>query len=42
MSFTNAYDETMGYEGGYVHDPTDRGGETYKGISSFLHHLYTK
>jgi len=33
MSFKNAYDDTMGYEGGYVFDPTDRGGETYKGIS---------
>lgn len=33
MSFTNAYNETMDYEGGYAFDPDDRGGETYKGIS---------
>lgn len=33
MSFTKAYNDTMDTEGGYVHDPTDRGGETYKGIS---------
>jgi lysozyme family protein len=33
MSYTNAFDETMGYEGGYAFDPDDRGGETYKGIS---------
>lgn len=37
MSFTNAYNETMGYEGGYVFDPTDKGGETYKGISRRYH-----
>ena len=24
---------TLGYEGGYVNDPNDRGGETYRGIS---------
>jgi len=37
MSFTKAYDETMGNEGGYAFDPTDRGGETYKGISRRYH-----
>jgi len=31
--FKEAYDKTMGHEGGYVNDPTDAGGETYKGIS---------
>jgi lysozyme family protein len=33
MSFTNAFNATMGYEGGYAFDPVDPGGETYKGIS---------
>lgn len=33
MPFKNAFDKTMGHEGGYVHDPVDRGGETYKGIT---------
>jgi len=32
-NFEVAYDTTMGHEGGYVNDPTDYGGETYKGIS---------
>ena len=31
--FSEAYKKTMGHEGGYVNDPTDAGGETYKGIS---------
>jgi lysozyme family protein len=31
--FSKAYDKTMGHEGGYTNDPTDAGGETYKGIS---------
>ena len=38
MSFKNAYNDTMGVEGGYVFDPTDRGGETYKGISRVYNH----
>lgn len=33
MPFDKAYNHTMGIEGGYANDPTDRGGETYKGIS---------
>lgn len=37
MSFDKAYDDTMGYEGGYAFDPDDRGGETYKGISRRYH-----
>lgn len=32
-NFDKAYANTMKIEGGYVNDPTDRGGETYKGIS---------
>jgi lysozyme family protein len=32
-NFDEAFEKTMGAEGGYTNDPTDRGGETYKGIS---------
>lgn len=32
-NFDLAFQQTMGVEGGYNNDPTDRGGETYKGIS---------
>lgn len=31
--FIEAYNKTMGHEGGYVNDVDDAGGETYKGIS---------
>lgn len=31
--FLSAYERVLGHEGGYVNDPTDRGGETYMGIS---------
>lgn len=31
--FIKAYEKTMGHEGGYVFDPDDAGGETYKGIA---------
>ena len=31
--FNDAFDETMGHEGGYVNDSNDAGGETYRGIS---------
>lgn len=31
--FEPAFKETMKHEGGYAHDPHDRGGETYRGIS---------
>jgi len=31
--FEKAFQLTLGHEGGYVHDPTDLGGETYKGIA---------
>ena len=32
-NFLEAFSNTMGHEGGYVDDPTDKGGETYRGIS---------
>lgn len=32
-NFEKAFDEVIGIEGGYVNDPTDRGGETKYGIS---------
>lgn len=31
--FEKAFNMTMGHEGGYVDDPTDTGGETYRGIA---------
>lgn len=31
--FARAFAKTMGHEGGYVSDPEDAGGETYRGIS---------
>lgn len=31
--FNIAYQRTLKFEGGYVNDPKDSGGETYKGIS---------
>ncbi len=37
MSFVVAYHITGGHEGGYVNDPTDRGGETYRGIARKFH-----
>jgi len=33
MSFRTAYINLLGYEGGYVNDKDDKGGETYKGIA---------
>lgn len=35
--FAIAYDETMLHEGGYVNDPDDPGGETYRGVSRAIH-----
>jgi len=35
--FKLAYERTLGHEGGYVNDPDDRGGETYKGIARNYH-----
>ena len=34
--FEAAFDETLGHEGGYVHDPDgpdDAGGATYRGVA---------
>jgi lysozyme family protein len=31
--FMEAFETTLAHEGGYVKDPDDRGGETYKGIA---------
>ncbi|MBW1801582.1 MAG: hypothetical protein JRJ85_12745, partial [Deltaproteobacteria bacterium] len=31
--FDEAFEKTTAIEGGYVFDPDDAGGETYKGIS---------
>lgn len=35
--FNEAFEQTMGHEGGYSNDPDDPGGETYWGISR-VHH----
>jgi lysozyme family protein len=35
-SFDQALPEVLAYEGGYVNDPDDRGGETYKGVARRL------
>ena len=35
--FNEAFDKTMGHEGGYVNDPDDAGGETYRGIARRYH-----
>jgi len=35
--FPEAYEITLKHEGGYVNDPDDVGGETYKGISRKYH-----
>jgi len=40
-NFTEAYKLTSAHEGRYVNDKTDRGGETYRGISR-VHHPYWK
>lgn len=37
MYFKEAYNKTMKHEGFYSNDPTDRGGETYKGIARNRH-----
>lgn len=37
MSFERAFMETALAEGGYVNDPQDKGGETYKGIARKMH-----
>jgi len=35
--FNISFKITSGHEGGYVHDPFDRGGETYRGVSRRFH-----
>lgn len=35
--FDAAFDATMGHEGGYANDPSDFGGETYRGIARRFH-----
>lgn len=37
IDFNKALQKTLRYEGGYVKDPDDAGGETYKGISRRFH-----
>lgn len=37
MKFEDAYNKLIKYEGGYVNDPDDKGGETYKGIARNFH-----
>jgi lysozyme family protein len=32
-NFSEAFEHTMGMEGGYANDPTDAGGETFMGVS---------
>ncbi|MBN1187017.1 MAG: hypothetical protein JXB49_32365 [Bacteroidales bacterium] len=36
-NFKEAYNKTMGHEGGYANNPFDKGGETYKGIARKYH-----
>ncbi|MFO0260325.1 MAG: glycoside hydrolase family 108 protein, partial [Planctomycetota bacterium] len=38
--FEIAFDETMLHEGGYVDDPDDRGGETYRGVARKFHQAW--
>ena len=35
--FINAFQKTIDHEGGYVNDPDDPGGETYKGVARKMH-----
>ena len=37
MTFNDAFNYTMKYEGGYSFDKDDKGAETYKGISRHFH-----
>ena len=39
--FNEAYQLTSAHEGGYVNDPSDRGGETYRGISRVHHRSWS-
>ena len=35
--FNPSYEKVLSHEGGYVHDPDDPGGETYKGVARKMH-----
>lgn len=35
--FKHAFEKTIAHEGGYVNDPDDPGGETYKGVARKIH-----
>jgi lysozyme family protein len=35
--FKPAFEKTIAHEGGYVNDPDDPGGETYKGVARKIH-----
>lgn len=37
MAFDNAFEHAMLFEGGFVNDPKDPGGETYRGIARKRH-----
>jgi lysozyme family protein len=39
--FKTAFQKMLNHEGGYVNDPDDRGGETYKGISRTMHNHWS-
>lgn len=38
--FKTAFQKMLNHEGGYVNDPDDHGGETYKGISRTMHNQW--
>lgn len=40
-NFLIAYKKTLAHEGGYVNDPDDPGGETYKGVARAMHKDWT-
>ncbi len=40
-NFQKALNRVLLHEGGYVNDPDDRGGETYKGIARNIHPKWT-
>ncbi|MBA4411068.1 MAG: glycosyl hydrolase 108 family protein [Bacteroidota bacterium] len=39
--FTQAFQLMIAHEGGYVNDPDDPGGETYKGVARKIHSKWT-
>lgn len=40
-NYKTAIQQTLKWEGGYVNDPKDKGGETYRGISRTFHPLWS-